>query len=54
MELAFFDAYKAGVFVAASAGNSGPGASTTDHLSGWVTTVADFCGTFGQVPSEKE
>ncbi|WP_238009277.1 S8 family serine peptidase [Dactylosporangium sp. AC04546] len=40
VELAFFDAYKAGVFVAASAGNSGPGASTTDHLSPWVTTVA--------------
>ncbi|MFB9412969.1 S8 family serine peptidase [Dactylosporangium matsuzakiense] len=40
VELAFFDAYKAGVFVAASAGNSGPGASTSDHLSPWVTTVA--------------
>jgi hypothetical protein len=39
VELAFFDAYKAGVFVAASAGNSGPDASTADHLSGWVTTV---------------
>ncbi|GAA0724247.1 S8 family serine peptidase [Dactylosporangium roseum] len=40
VELAFFDAYKAGVFVATSAGNSGPGAATTDHLSAWVTTVA--------------
>nr|BFE64495.1 S8 family serine peptidase [Dactylosporangium thailandense] len=40
VELAFFDAYKAGVFVAASAGNSGPGPSTSDHLSPWVTTVA--------------
>lgn len=40
VELAFFDAYKAGVFVSASAGNAGPGASTSDHLSGWVTTVA--------------
>ncbi|WP_432833202.1 S8 family serine peptidase [Dactylosporangium sp. CA-092794] len=40
VELAFFDAYKAGVFVAASAGNSGPGAGTSDHLSPWVTTVA--------------
>lgn len=39
-ELAFLDAYDAGVFVAASAGNSGPGASTTDHRSPWVTTVA--------------
>ncbi len=38
-ELAFLDAYNAGVFVAASAGNSGPGASTSDHLSPWVTTV---------------
>jgi len=40
VELAFLDAYAAGVFVAASAGNSGPGASTADHLSAWVTTVA--------------
>ena len=40
VELAFLDAYAAGVFVSASAGNSGPGASTTDHLSPWVTTVA--------------
>ncbi|HET8970077.1 MAG TPA: S8 family serine peptidase [Candidatus Nanopelagicales bacterium] len=39
-ELAFLDAYAAGVFVAASAGNSGPGAATTDHVSPWVTTVA--------------
>ena len=31
VELAFLDAYDAGVFVAASAGNSGPGADTTDH-----------------------
>ena len=40
VELAFLDAYAAGVFVAASAGNSGPGAGTTDHVSPWVTTVA--------------
>lgn len=40
VELAFRDAYAAGVFVAASAGNSGPGAGTTDHHSPWVTTVA--------------
>lgn len=39
-ELAFLDAYNAGIFVAASAGNSGPGAATTDHRSPWVTTVA--------------
>jgi len=40
VELAFLDAYAAGVFVAASAGNSGPGAGTTDHQGPWVTTVA--------------
>jgi uncharacterized repeat protein (TIGR01451 family) len=39
-ELAFLDAYAAGVFVAASAGNSGPGPSTAEHVEGWVTTVA--------------
>jgi hypothetical protein len=39
VELAFLDAYDAGVFVAASAGNSGPGAATSDHASPWVTTV---------------
>lgn len=39
VELAFLDAYAAGIFVAASAGNSGPGAGTTDHQSAWVTTV---------------
>ncbi|RKR90553.1 PA domain-containing protein [Micromonospora pisi] len=39
-ELAFLDAYAAGVFVSASAGNSGPGAATTDHVGPWVTTVA--------------
>ena len=40
VELAFLDAYEAGVFVAASAGNDGPGAGTTNHVSPWVTTVA--------------
>ena len=40
VELAFLDAYAAGVFVAASAGNDGPGAGTVNHLSPWVTTVA--------------
>ncbi len=39
VELAFLDAYDAGVFVAASAGNSGPGENTTDHRGPWVTTV---------------
>lgn len=40
VELAFFGAAEAGVFVAASAGNSGPAASTVAHNSPWVTTVA--------------
>lgn len=40
VELAFLDAYAAGVFVAASAGNSGPTAGTANHLSPWTTTVA--------------
>jgi len=39
-ELAFLDAYAAGVFVAASAGNSGPDAATANHLSPWTTSVA--------------
>ncbi len=42
--LAFLDAYNAGVFIAASAGNSGPGADTTDHREPWVTTVAASTG----------
>jgi subtilisin family serine protease len=40
VSLAFLDAYTAGVFVAASAGNSGPGANTVNHRAGWITTVA--------------
>jgi hypothetical protein len=40
VELAFLDAYAAGVFVSASAGNEGPGPSTANHLSPWVTSVA--------------
>ena len=39
-ELAFEGAAEAGIFVAASAGNSGPGASTVAHNSPWLTTVA--------------
>jgi subtilisin family serine protease len=40
VEVAFFNAAAAGVFVAASAGNSGPTASTVAHNSPWLTTVA--------------
>ncbi len=40
VEIAFLFAADAGVFVAASAGNSGPGASTVAHPSPWLTTVA--------------
>lgn len=39
-EIAFLDAYNAGVFVSTSAGNDGPTAGTANHLSPWVTTVA--------------
>lgn len=37
---AFLAAADAGIFVAASAGNSGPGPSTNGHNQPWVTTVA--------------
>ncbi|GLZ82108.1 hypothetical protein Afil01_69150 [Actinorhabdospora filicis] len=40
VEMAFYQAAAAGIFVAASAGNSGPGASTVAHNSPWLTTVA--------------
>ncbi|WP_436528762.1 S8 family serine peptidase [Actinoplanes sp. HUAS TT8] len=37
---AFFNAAAAGVFVAAAAGNAGPGQNTVDNTLPWVTTVA--------------
>ena len=40
VEVAFLFAADAGVFVAASAGNSGPTAATVAHPSPWLTTVA--------------
>lgn len=40
VEVSFLFAARAGVFVAASAGNAGPGASTVNHPSPWITTVA--------------
>ena len=40
VEIAFLFAADAGVFVSASAGNSGPAVSTVAHISPWITTVA--------------
>lgn len=37
---AFRNAVGAGIFVAASAGNDGPGADTVNHVEPWVETVA--------------
>jgi subtilisin family serine protease len=42
VELGFLNATAAGVYVAASAGNSGPGASTVAHLGPWVSTTASL------------
>jgi subtilisin family serine protease len=39
-QLSFLFAARAGVFVAASAGNSGPATSTVAHPGPWLTTVA--------------
>ncbi len=40
VEVAFLFAADAGVYVSASAGNSGPASSTVAHNSPWLTTVA--------------
>lgn len=40
VSIAFLNASASGIFVAASAGNSGPTASTVNHGAPWVTTVA--------------
>src|SRR6266511_4156318 len=40
VEIAFLNAAVAGVFVSASAGNSGPAAGTVAHTAPWETTVA--------------
>ncbi len=40
VSLAFLDAYANGIFVAASAGNTGPGADTVNHREPWTTSVA--------------
>jgi subtilisin family serine protease len=39
VELAFLDAYAAGILVNASAGNAGPGAGTANHAGPWTNTV---------------
>jgi subtilisin family serine protease len=39
VELAFLDAYAAGILVNASAGNSGPGRGTAHHAGPWTNTV---------------
>ena len=39
VELAFLDAYAAGMLVNASAGNDGPDAGTAEHGGPWVDTV---------------
>lgn len=44
VELAFLDAYAAGIEVNASAGNSGPGLATAEHGGPWVTTVGASYG----------
>ncbi|WP_429590647.1 S8 family serine peptidase [Arthrobacter crystallopoietes] len=38
--LAFFNAAATGIFVSASAGNSGPADTTVNHSAPWLTTVA--------------
>jgi subtilisin family serine protease len=40
VSLAFLSAASAGIFIAASAGNSGPTASSVSHGAPWLTTVA--------------
>jgi subtilisin family serine protease len=40
VELAFLDAYEAGIVVVTSAGDTGPGAGTVGHQSPWVMSVA--------------
>ena len=40
VDRAFLSAASAGIFVATAAGNGGPAASTLNHVTPWVTTVA--------------
>lgn len=39
VDLAFLDAFSAGISVNTAAGNDGPNAGTTEHAAPWVTTV---------------
>jgi subtilisin family serine protease len=41
ISLAFLNAVDAGIYVAASAGNSGPGPNTMGHLQPWVSSTAN-------------
>src|SRR5690606_227053 len=47
VDLAFLEAYQAGIFVAAAAGNDGPGAGTVAHTGPWNAAVA--ASTHGRV-----
>jgi subtilisin family serine protease len=40
VDMAFLSAASAGIFVSAAAGNEGPSASTLNHVTPWLTTVA--------------
>src|SRR5690606_31007211 len=40
VDQAFLEAYQAGIFVAAAAGNEGPGAGTVAHTGPWNAAVA--------------
>lgn len=40
VDLAFLDAFNAGIFIAASAGNAGPGAGTVAKTGPWMSAVA--------------
>jgi subtilisin family serine protease len=40
VELAFLDAYAAGILVNASAGNAGPAVGTANHAGPWTNTIA--------------
>jgi len=46
---AFLSAHEAGIYVAAAAGNSGPGPSTTSHATPWITTVGASTHTRGTI-----